>query len=254
MLDIVFPKDERASLLSHLREVARYPATPPQALVVISAHWEAPVPTVTSSARPPILYDYSGFPPEAYALTWPAPGNPPMAARIRGLLAGAGFATAEDAARGYDHGTFVPMIIAFPDAAIPVVQLSLIEGLDPDAHLAMGRALAPLRDEGVLILGSGNTFHNQGVMRASMRGAAPGARERAGQFDDWLKAAVTGDPAAREDQLRNWQSAPSARFAHPREEHLMPLLVVAGAAGGDPGVTSWNGSVAGLRGSGFRFG
>jgi aromatic ring-opening dioxygenase catalytic subunit (LigB family) len=254
ILDVAFPQEERASLLQHLRDVSRLSAAAPKALIVISAHWEEPVPTVMSSAKPSILYDYYGFPPEAYTLTWPAPGSPVLAGRVRELLAGGGFATAEDAGRGYDHGTFVPMKVAFPEADIPVVQLSLIQGLDASEHLKMGHALAPLRDEGVLVVGTGNTFHNLQALRASMQGAAPGARERAATFDDWLQAAVTGESTARDDALRSWEKAPFARFAQPREEHLLPLMVVAGAAGGDRGVTTWSGSMAGLRGSAFRFG
>jgi aromatic ring-opening dioxygenase catalytic subunit (LigB family) len=254
LLDFAFPRDERASLLEHLRNVPRLSAEVPKALIVISAHWEQPVPTVMSSAKPPILYDYYGFPPEAYTLSWPAPGNPVLAARARDLLTTAGFASAEDTERGYDHGTFVSMKVAFPEAEIPVVQLSLIEGLDADEHLRMGSALTPLRDEGVLIIGTGNTFHNLQVIRAAMQGAAPGARERAAEFDDWLQAAVTAHPATRDAELRSWEKAPSARFAQPREEHLLPLMAVAGAAGTDRGVTEWSGSLARFRQSGFRFG
>ena len=183
--------------------------------------------------NPPLLYDYYGFPQEAYALKWPAPGNPVLAARVRELLAGAGFSTAEDAARGYDHGTFVPLKVAFPAADIPAVQLSLIEGLDADEHLKMGHALAPLRDEGVLIVGTGNTFHNLSAFRSAMQGGGQ-ARERAAQFDAWLQTAVSAEPNVRDEQLRDWARAPFSREAHPREEHLIPLLVVAGAAGADP--------------------
>ncbi len=254
LLDIGFPREERESLLQHMRDIPSLSPVPPRALLVVSAHWEAPVPTVMSSPSPPILYDYGGFSKEAYEITWPAPGHPELAARVRKLLAGAGFATAEDTERGYDHGTFVSMKVAFPAADVPVVQLSLIEGLDASQHLAMGRALAPLRDEGVLILGTGNTFHNLRVFRAAMQGSAPGARERAAAFDAWLQAAVTGEPAARDGKLQSWQQAPFARFTQPREDHLLPLMVAAGAAGADRGVTTWSGTVAGMPGSGFRFG
>jgi len=129
----------------------------PKALLVISAHWEAPVFTVQTNPAPPLLFDYYGFPQHTYKLTWPAPGNPALAARVRALLENAGFAVGEDPLRGFDHGVFVPLKVAFPKAEIPTVQLSLRADLDPSAHLAAGRALAPLRDEGVLILGSGNT-------------------------------------------------------------------------------------------------
>ncbi|RMF33446.1 MAG: dioxygenase, partial [Alphaproteobacteria bacterium] len=142
----------------------------PTALLVISGHWEAPVFTVQTGPAPPLLFDYYGFPPETYELTWPAPGDPALAARVRTLLEGAGFDTAGDATRGYDHGVFVPLKVAFPAADIPTVQLSLRADLDAAAHLAAGRALAPLREEGVLIIGSGNTYHNMQVMMQALRG------------------------------------------------------------------------------------
>jgi len=239
--------------LKHLRE--ERPPTKPKALVVLSAHWEEPVPTVMSSAAPPILFDYYGFPEEAYALTWPAPGSPELAVRVQKLLKGAGFSTAEDRTRGYDHGTFVPLTVTFPEADVPVVQLSLIQGLDANVHLAMGRALAPLRDEGVFIIGTGNTFHNLRALGEGMRGGGGGGgRERALEFDEWLRAAVTAEPSLRDERLGEWVKAPFARFAHPREEHLIPLMVVAGAAGTDRGVPTWQGSMAGFKGSAFRFG
>ena len=248
------PDDERGSLLKHLGDVRHLMPTPPKALVVISAHWEAPVPTVMSAAYPPMLFDYSGFPPEAYALTWPAPGSPGLAARVRDLLARSGFSTGEDTKRGFDHGTFIPLKVAFPNADVPVVQLSLIAGLDAKDHLKMGRALAPLRDEGVFIIGTGNSFHNLGALRAAMRGSAQGPRDQAATFDAWLRATVTATPAARDERLGNWQDAPFGRQAHPREEHLVPLMVVAGAAGRDAGVVTWSGSFVGMKVSSFHFG
>ena len=254
ILELGFPRDERTSLLKHMREVRDVSGATPKALLVVSAHWEAAVPTVMSSAKPPLLYDYYGFPPEAYTLTWPAPGNPALASRVRGLLAGAGFATAADPERGFDHGTFVPLKVAFPEADIPVVQLSLIQGLDANEHLKMGRALAPLREEGVFIIGSGNSFHNMSAFRNQMKGPVPEAQERAAKFDGWLQTAVTAQPTARDEQLRIWAQAPFGRYAHPQEEHLIPLMVVAGAAGADRGVTTWSGSLAGLAISAFRFG
>ena len=132
----------------------------PRAILLISGHWEEAVFTVHSGERPALLFDYYGFPPHTYQLHWDAPGAPDLARRAADLLAGAGFATAEEAARGWDHGVFIPMKVALPDADIPVAQLSLRHDLDPAAHIAAGRALAPLRDEGVLIVGSGMSFHN----------------------------------------------------------------------------------------------
>src|SRR5688500_15521710 len=151
-VDTGFPPDDVEDLKTYLRSVPSVPPERPRALLVVSAHWEAAVPTVMTAPQPPMLYDYYGFPPESYRLTWPAPGNPALARHVAGLLQTAGFRSAEDPTRGYDHGTFVPLKVAYPDADVPVVQLSLVEGLDPAHHLAIGRALAPLRDEGFFII------------------------------------------------------------------------------------------------------
>jgi len=201
----------------------------------VSAHWEERIPTVMTSARPPMLYDYFGFPPESYRITWPAPGEPALAARVRALLGAAGIDSAEDPARGYDHGAFVPLKVTYPEANIPTIQLSLQKGLDPATHLAIGRALAPLRDEGVFVVGSGMSFHN---MRAFFSNAGPRASEA---FDAWLGEAVTAAPEERDRRLLQWAEAPSGRECHPREEHLLPLMVIAGAAGASRGEVAFRG-------------
>lgn len=239
---------ELDELASYLRSVAALPKEPPRALLVISAHWEEAVPTVMTAPHPPMLYDYYGFPPESYEITWPAPGDPELAARVRALLGDAGFETGEDPKRGFDHGTFVPLKLTYPNANVPTVQLSLVRGLDPEQHLAIGRALAPLRDEGVFIVGSGMTFHNLRAFRD------PRARPVAEAFDAWLREAATLDEPARSQALARWSAAPAARLAHPREEHLLPLMVVAGAAAGDPGRLAYNGTVFGLRLSAYHYG
>jgi len=238
---------ELDDLAAYLRSVRSLPKTPPRALLVVSAHWEERVPTVMTSPNPPLLYDYYGFPPESYHLTWPAPGEPRLAVRVRELLHAAGFETGVDAERGFDHGTFVPLKLTYPEADVPTLQLSLLDSLDPAEHLALGRALAPLRDEGVLIIGSGMTFHN---LRAF---GAPG-REISQAFDGWLTQSTVQEPAERNRRLVDWARAPRARAAHPREEHLLPLMVVAGAAGEDRGTVAWNGTFMGLRLSAFQFG
>lgn len=240
-------KAELETLATYLRSLSSLPNTTPEALLVVSAHWEEPVPTVITSPHPPMLYDYYGFPPESYKVTWPAPGHPELAARVCDLLAGAGFATAKDAHRGFDHGTFVPLKLAYPNAEIPTVQLSLKSGLDPEEHLAIGRALSPLRDEGVFIIGSGMTYHN---LRAFNRQSGPVAQA----FDAWLRETGTLDQADRDRRLAHWQAAPSARLAHPREEHLLPLMVIAGAAGADRAKIPYNGTILGLRLSAYHFG
>ena len=247
-VDLGLPREEIDPLASYLREVRNLPEHRPKALLVISAHWEAPVPTVMSSPEPPMLYDYSGFPPASYQITWPAPGDPALAARVRDLLGAAGFSTAEDPKRGFDHGTFIPFKLTYPDADVPVVQLSLVRGLDPAEHLRIGRALAPLRDEGVFIVGSGMSFHN---LRSFGDPRAPAIAE---EFDAWLKNAATAEPPARDQELARWSNAPHARQVHPREEHLIPLLVVAGAAGADRGVTAFTGTFMGVRISAYHFG
>jgi aromatic ring-opening dioxygenase catalytic subunit (LigB family) len=247
-VDVGFPKDEANALADYLRSVKAVPKTPPKALLVISAHWEEEVPTVMTSEHPPILYDYYGFPPASYQITWPAPGAPALAARVRQLLDEAGFQTAADSERGFDHGTFVPLKLTYPDADVPTIQLSLKRGLDPKEHLAMGRALAPLRDEGVFIIGSGMTFHN---LRAFWD---PRSQPIAAEFDAWLREAATLPAEERDRALAQWAKAPSGRLAHPREEHLIPLMVIAGAAGADLGEVAYDGTIMGLRLSAYHYG
>ncbi len=221
---------------------------PPKALVVISGHWEEPVLTASSAAHPRLIFDYSGFPEQTYRLTWPAPGNPHLAERVVQRLQNAGLPATTTAYRGYDHGVFIPLKVAFPAAEIPVVTLSLADSLDPGLHIAAGQALAPLRDEGVLIIGSGMSFHN-------MRGfGQPDSEARSREFDNWLTQAIAAPDAARTALLQNWSSAPSARFAHPREEHLIPLMVAAGAAGGDAGRRIYNDAPLHACISAYRFG
>jgi len=240
-------KAEQAELATYLRSVANVPKAPPKAVLVISAHWEEAVPTVMTSSNPPLLFDYYGFPPESYEITWPAPGEPALARRVRELLGGAGFDSGENSERGFDHGTFVPLKLAYPEANVPTVQLSLVRGLDPEQHLALGRALAPLRDEGVFIIGSGMTYHN-------LRAFGPQSSKVADAFDAWLRESVPLPQAERDQRLRDWASAPAARLAHPREEHLLPLMVIAGAAGPDRARVPYNGKILDLRLSAYHFG
>jgi aromatic ring-opening dioxygenase catalytic subunit (LigB family) len=218
----------------------------PRAIVVVSGHWEADAFTVQTGERPPLLFDYYGFPEHTYRLTFAAPGSPSLAARVRELLSAAGLPAAEDDRRGFDHGVFVPLKLVTPLADIPVVQLSLRTDLDPEAHLAAGRALAPLRNEGVLIVGSGMSWHN-------MRGFTPAFTVRSAAFDAWLGDTIA-DPATREAAIAGWQEAPFARDAHPREEHLAPLFVAAGAAAGEPGEVAFRDEVMDIVVSAFRFG
>jgi aromatic ring-opening dioxygenase catalytic subunit (LigB family) len=222
----------------------------PRAILVVSAHWLEGAFSVTSGARPNLIFDYHGFPPHTYALQYPAPGEPALAARVVELLADAGLPSQQDASRGFDHGVFIPMLLMFPGADIPVVQLSLSTTLDPALHLAAGRALQALRQEGVLIIGSGMSYHN-------MRGYGdPRSGPISDEFDAWLTAAVQAAPPQRQQSLIDWAQAPSARLSHPprAEEHLLPLMVVAGAAGQDPGEKVFSDRVMETTLSAFRFG
>jgi aromatic ring-opening dioxygenase catalytic subunit (LigB family) len=229
---------EYRGLGDYLKSIPARLAQRPRALVVISAHWEERLPTVMTSARPPMFYDYGGFPPETYQIRWPAPGEPQLAARVRGLLEAAGIGSGEDSKRGFDHGTFVPLKLMYPEADVPTIQLSLQQGLDPARHLAIGRALAPLRDEGIALVGSGMSFHDIGKR---------GYVEHSERFDEWLQRVIVAEPPARDAELVHWSSAPSARMAHAREDHLLPLLVIAGAAGADRGNPVWSGRYMGAR-------
>ncbi len=222
----------------------------PDAILLISAHWEARVPALNAGAAPSLLFDYYGFPPETYRITYPAPGQPELAARVGHLLQQGGFAGELVADRGYDHGVFVPLKLVYPDADIPIVQLSLIKGLDAEQHIRLGRCLAPLREQNIAIIGSGMSFHNLQAICAGERADLRAASDR---FDEWLRNVVT-NPALTETQraeaLARWQEAPHARFCHPREEHLLPLHVCYGAAS-VPGKLLFNEALMGHKVSGF---
>jgi aromatic ring-opening dioxygenase catalytic subunit (LigB family) len=201
----------------------------PKAIVVVTAHWEEEVVSITHSAAPGMIYDYYGFPPESYEFNYPAPGNPALAKQIQQLLQDKSIDARLDNQRGYDHGTFVPLMLIYPAADIPVVQLSLLASLDPAAHIAIGKALAPLREQGVLIVGSGMSFHN---MRAFFSND-PAIKGKSEAYDDWLTETLTSSNLTnpeREARLCAWAAAPQGRFCHPREEHLLPLHVCWGAA------------------------
>ena len=241
------PADTWYATKRFLESVASMLPEKPEALLVISGHWEEPAFTVSTAEKPQLIYDYSGFPAHTYQLTWPAPGDPALAARVVDLLRNAGLPSATDPTRGYDHGVFIPLKVAFPQAQIPVVTLSLNHSLDPALHIAAGRALAPLRDEGVLIVASGMSFHN---LRAYFH---PETADRARAFDTWLTSAVESPASERENLLTHWREAPFAAFAHPREEHLIPLLAAAGAGGEAAGKRIFTDEPMGAKISAFRF-
>lgn len=231
------PPETWDGLRAALESVPALLPGPPRAIVCVTGHWEADPVAVETAERPPLVYDYSGFPPHTYELTYPAPGSPELAARVVGLLDRAGV-PARGAERGWDHGVFVPLKVAFPDADVPLVAVSLRADLDPGTHLRMGQALAPLRDDGVLIVGSGSSYHN-------LRAWGPTGTDAGIAFEAWLQDVLPRSGADRAEALTGWLDAPSARIAHPREEHLIPLMVAAGAAGDEPGRAFFSGAALG---------
>lgn len=217
----------------------------PRAILVVSAHWEELAFTVTASAAPGMVYDYTGFPPETYAIQYPSPGSPALAEQVVVLLRTAGFDARASHTRGHDHGTYSVLQPMFPAADLPVVQLSLQTSLDPEEHLRAGAALASLRDQGILIIGSGMSCHERGPEMAT---ASP-------PFDAWLQDAVTQSAPQRAEVLRGWEKAPFAREVHPREEHLLPLMVAAGAALDEPATRIYGERLMGhIAVSSYRFG
>jgi aromatic ring-opening dioxygenase catalytic subunit (LigB family) len=244
------PADLWDPMADYLRGIAASVTPRPRAILIISGHWEADVPTVNTAAEHALFYDYYGFPEHTYRLSYPAKGSPALAARVRALLTAAGIASAEASERGLDHGVFVPLMLVYPDADIPVVQLSLRHDMDPLAHLEIGRALQSLREEGVLIVGSGMSYHNLRQLRAPGRGDA-----EAEAFDRWLTDAVTDpDPPRRDTRMSEWRSAPFATDCHPEAEHLLPLHVVIGAAGDDRERHVFHDRLLGKPISAYRFG
>jgi aromatic ring-opening dioxygenase catalytic subunit (LigB family) len=234
-------------LAAYLRGIDASLGARPKAVLVISGHWENPLPTFNVAAKPGLLFDYYGFPEHTYRLKYPVAGAPELAERVRKMLDDAGVKSDVESKRGLDHGVFVPFLLIYPNADVPILQLSLQAGLDPVLHLQLGRALAPLRDQGVLIVGSGMSYHNLADL-FSGRGAAAAAA-----FDAWLGGAVH-DPASRDGLLAKWRDAPGGAASHPREEHLIPLMVAAGAAQGDRGTRTFGEPIGGKQISGFQFG
>ncbi len=199
----------------------------PKAILVVSAHWETASPRVSAAPQPETIHDFRGFPQALHDMLYAAPGAPDLAHRVAALLQAAGIAVAVDGARGLDHGAWVPLSLFYPQADIPVTQLSLVQGGDAAFHLAMGKALTPLADEGVLVLGSGSVTHPLGDPGLG----GPGVADWAASFADWVETCVTsGDEAA----LVAFHSGPHAARNHPTDEHFLPLLVALGA-GGLPG-------------------
>lgn len=238
-------------LEASLHDVRREVGRAPRAVLMISGHWEERSFMLSSAARPPMVFDYQGFPAHTYRIRYDAPGAPALAQTIQAMLTKGGVVAGLDPQRGFDHGTFTLMHTMYPEAEMPLVQLSLRADLDPAAHIQAGKLLAPLRDEGVLIVGSGFSFHDtRGIINGA--GAASSAA-----FDRWLNETLVESSAdERERGLLHWSQAPAARAAHPREDHLIPLMVAAGAAGNDAGTRIYHQRdfMGGITVSSYRFG
>ncbi|MCA1935264.1 MAG: dioxygenase [Asticcacaulis sp.] len=239
----------------YLRDIPRQVGQRPKAILVISAHWMTERFTVQTKAKPGMLFDYYGFPDHTYRLNYPAPGSPELAERVIALAAEAGIPVDRDAKRDYDHGVFVPFLLMYPEADIPVVQLSIKSNWDPQQHIALGKALAPLRDEGVLIVASGMSFHDlKALIRLSLAHEPVNGSH---YFNDWLNDTLTAHTGeAREALLRDWSKGAGARIAHPHEDHLVPLFVAAGAASDAKAVRTYDETLRPMNTavSGFQFG
>lgn len=218
---------KQPELVEHMKEVRErwLPEQKPDAIVVFSAHWESDPIKIIASEKPSMLYDYAGFPRVTYEYEYPAPGHPQLAQKIHELFKTEDLESELDKRRGFDHGVFIPLMIMFPEADIPVVAVSLHASLSAEVNIRIGQALAPLRDDNVLFLGSGYTFHNMD----SFFHPSDRTHKVSVDFNDWLKETMA--KSDRLEKLKKWELAPGARMCHPREEHLLPLLITAAAAG-----------------------
>ena len=223
----VLGEKSHKELVENLERIAQE-IRKPSAILVISAHWEENEATVTSAINPDLIYDYYGFPQESYSIKYPCPGNPELAKQVWQKLKDANIPSKLDGQRGFDHGLFIPLKIMYPEADIPCVQLSLLNNLNPQQHIAIGKALSSIEYENLLIIGSGFSFHN---MAAFFAKETEETKDKNNQFERWLINTCSNhhiNETERENRFANWQSAPHARYCHPREEHLLPLHVCYG--------------------------
>src|SRR6516164_2176854 len=222
-----------AALESALKQLPEQLPMKPRAILMISGHWEEPDFAVMSSAWPPMVYDYGGFPEELYHIRYPAPGSPELARQVHSLIQKAGLPSRLDSVRGFDHGTYSLLAVTHPDAAIPVVQVSIRCDYNPESHMKLGRALAPVRQQGILIIGSGSSYDN---LRGMMSVRLNSTEKHSAKFDAWLsETLVHCSPTERSARLLEWHRAPFARAVHPQEDHFVPLHVAVGTAEREPG-------------------
>lgn len=241
------------ALLRCLQDLPQQLPTPPKAILMVSAHWESENGTflVQANPKPSMYYDYYNFPEHTYQVRYPASGDPILAQQVQALINQAGGQAHLDTERGFDHGAFVPTYVMYPEANIPMIQLSIDASYDPVLHLELGHVLRPLREQGVLILGSGASYHNLRLM-------GPEGAEPSVAFDTWLEQALTQTShyADRLQHIKQWDSAPAARIAHAREDHLVPLFVALGASDEKDAVTRIlsSRSPTGIMNASYRFG
>ncbi|MBJ7437786.1 MAG: dioxygenase [Sphingopyxis sp.] len=244
-----FPAGTWDRMGQHLTNVPQDVGASPSAILIVSAHWEEETLQIYSPDKPKLYFDYYGFPQRTYEFSYPVSGDPILAGKTIDMLNDAGFPVSFNRDRGYDHGVFIPLMLAYPQAQIPVVQLSLLASHDPEDHIAIGRALAPLREEGVLIVGSGMSYHNLRAFGSNQANADASA------FDDWLRTTIASpDLQSRAARLGNWAKAPGAVASHPRAEHLAPLFVAAGAGHDENGRNIYRDAIFGKAVSSFAFG
>lgn len=237
-------------LESSLQNIPKEIGVTPKAILVISGHWETSEFAVMAHPQPPMVYDYYGFPEHTYHIQYRSSGAPEIAKRVQALLKDSGIPVHLDSERGYDHGTFTPLAAMYPEANVPVLQLSIRSDYDPRAHIKVGQALAPLRQEGILIVASGLSYHN-------LRNFGPRAKDTSHTFDQWLTHTVVDlDPKSRIENLLKWEQAPAARLAHPQEDHLIPLMVAVGAAENEKAEIAYHEDdfMGGIAVTSFRFG
>ncbi len=239
------------TLAEYLRSIPDSLPEKPKAILLISAHWEEDDFTILTKPHPDLLFDYYGFPPHTYELTYDVQNPEWLVQRVITLTKQNNLVVEQDSKRGYDHGVFIPLKVAFPDGDIPVAQLSLKTTLDPQQHIALGKILAPLRKEGVLIIGSGMSYHN---LRRMMTNRTNNTDPASIEFDQWLTRSVCLDNSEQRNRLlEEWKFAPRAKEAHPREEHLIPLMVCSGAALESKGKLVFNQSIMQSQISAFHF-
>jgi len=242
-------REQHALLEKSLANMPAEIGQTPRAILMISGHWETDGFAVMHAANPTMLYDYRGFPPETYQVVYPASGAPDLAEQVADMIDAAGLPVRLDDTRGFDHGTFVPAAVMYPAADIPVFQVSIDRSYDPAQHIALGRALAPLRAQGVLIVGSGLSYHN-------LRKLGPEAEVSSTEFDRWLTDTLALPAHDRTAAILNWEDAPYARDCHTEEDHLVPLFAALGAAENDTMTRVYHqrGFFGGVTASSFRFG